>query len=83
MSTRERRRAEVLRRVKSQTLRLVDAAKMLELSYRQTKRLADTPRTTPNQKKRDTSEVGKGTFLKGLDNYINYMICIEFWGSVS
>src|SRR5712671_6543169 len=39
MSTRELRRAEVLGRVKSQTLRLVDAAKMLELSYRQTKRL--------------------------------------------
>jgi hypothetical protein len=32
MSTRELRRAEVLARVKSQTLRLVDAAKMLELS---------------------------------------------------
>src|SRR2546425_3673565 len=39
MSTRELRRAEVLARVKSQTLRLVDAAKMLEVSYRQTKRL--------------------------------------------
>ncbi len=39
MSTRELRRAEILGRVKSQTLRLVDAAKMLELSYRQTKRL--------------------------------------------
>jgi transposase len=39
MSTRELRRAEVLAGVKSQTLRLVDAAKMLELSYRQTKRL--------------------------------------------
>ena len=39
MSTRELRRAEVLARVKSQTLRLVDAAKMLELNYRQTKRL--------------------------------------------
>ena len=39
MSTRELRRAEVLGRVKNGTLRLVDAAKMLELSYRQTKRL--------------------------------------------
>jgi transposase len=39
MSTRELRRAEVLARVKRQTLRLVDAAKMLELSYRQAKRL--------------------------------------------
>ncbi|HEY2546825.1 MAG TPA: ISNCY family transposase [Candidatus Acidoferrum sp.] len=39
MSTRELRRAEVLGRVKSKTLRLVDAAKVLELSYRQTKRL--------------------------------------------
>src|ERR1700704_6553931 len=39
MSTRELRRAEVLGRVKSDTLRLVDAAKMLELSYRQAKRL--------------------------------------------
>ena len=38
-STRELRRAEVLARVKSETLRLVDAAKMLGLSYRQTKRL--------------------------------------------
>jgi hypothetical protein len=33
MSTRELRRAEVLGRVKGQTLRLVDAAKMLELSF--------------------------------------------------
>ncbi len=39
MSTRELRRAEVLGRVKGQTLRLVDAAKMLELSCRQAKRL--------------------------------------------
>ena len=39
MSTRELRRAEVLGRVKSKTLRLADAAKILELSYRQTKRL--------------------------------------------
>src|SRR5712692_586474 len=39
MSTRELRRAEVLARVKSQTLRLVDAAKILEVSYRQAKRL--------------------------------------------
>src|SRR5256884_8261049 len=39
MSTRELRRAEVLGRVKSKTLRLTDAAKILELSYRQTKRL--------------------------------------------
>jgi hypothetical protein len=86
MSTRELRRAEVLGRVRSKTLRLVDAAKILALSYRQTKRLweryrgeactglkhrsagrgfepADTPTTTANQKKRDTSnEVRKGTF---------------------
>jgi transposase len=39
MSTRELWRAEVLGRVKSKTLRLTDAAKILELSYRQTKRL--------------------------------------------
>jgi hypothetical protein len=39
MSTRELRRAEVLARVKNETLRLVDAAKMLELNYRQMKRL--------------------------------------------
>src|SRR6266849_4922533 len=39
MSTRELRRAEVLGRVKSKTLGLTDAAKILELSYRQTKRL--------------------------------------------
>src|SRR6266446_4324317 len=39
MSTRELRRAEVLGRVKGETLRLVDAAKMLEVSYRQVKRL--------------------------------------------
>jgi transposase len=39
MSARELRRAEVLGRVKGQTLRLVDAVKMLELSYRQAKRL--------------------------------------------
>jgi len=35
MSARELRRAEGLARVKSQTLRLVDAAKVPELSYRQ------------------------------------------------
>src|SRR3989441_11959870 len=39
MSTGELRRAEVLGRVKSKALRLTDAAKILELSYRQTKRL--------------------------------------------
>jgi hypothetical protein len=39
MSTRELRRAEVLAGVKDETLRLVDAAKMLELNYRQMKRL--------------------------------------------
>ncbi len=39
MSTRKIRRAEVLGRVKARTLRLVDAAKMLEVSYRRTKRL--------------------------------------------
>ena len=39
MSTRELRRAGVLGRVKGQTLKLVDAAKMLEVSYRQAKRL--------------------------------------------
>ncbi len=39
VSTKELLRAEVLGRVKSQTLSLVDAAKILELSYRQTKRL--------------------------------------------
>src|SRR5260370_40518277 len=39
MRTRELRRAEVLGRVKSKTVRLTDAAKILELSYRQTKRL--------------------------------------------
>jgi hypothetical protein len=40
MSSRGLRRAEVLARVKSQTMpRLVDVAQILELSYRQTKRL--------------------------------------------
>ena len=39
MSTRELRRAEVLGRVKGQTLRLVEAAERLEVSYRQAKRL--------------------------------------------
>ena len=39
MSTRELRRAELLGRVKSKTLRLTEAAKILELSYRRTKRL--------------------------------------------
>src|SRR5258707_11762836 len=39
MSTRELRRAEVSGRLKSKTLRLADAAKILELSYRKTKRL--------------------------------------------
>jgi hypothetical protein len=41
MSTRELRRAEVLGRVKNKTLRLTDAAKILVLSYRQTKRRED------------------------------------------
>src|ERR1700741_109187 len=50
MSTRELRRAEVLGRVKSKTIRLTDAAKILELSYRQTKRLL----------KRDQGEGAKG-----------------------
>jgi len=39
MSTRELQRLEVFSRVQSEALRLVDAAKMLALSYRQTKRL--------------------------------------------
>jgi transposase len=39
MSTRELQRLEVFSRVQSEALRLVDAAKMLTLSYRQTKRL--------------------------------------------
>ena len=39
MSTRELRRVEVLGRVKAETLKLVDAAKILEMSYRQAKRL--------------------------------------------
>ena len=44
MTTRELRRAEVLGRVKSKTLGLTDAAKILELSYRQTKRLGNRHR---------------------------------------
>jgi len=39
MSLMELQRVEVLGRVKSQALRLVDAAEILQLSYRQTKRL--------------------------------------------
>jgi transposase len=39
MSTRELQRLEVFSRVQSEALRLVDAAEMLTLSYRQTKRL--------------------------------------------
>src|SRR4051812_50142128 len=39
MSARELRRVEVFSRVQSKALRLVDAAEMLALSYRQTKRL--------------------------------------------
>ena len=39
MSERELGRVEVLARVKSRQLRLVDAARLLKLSYRQTKRL--------------------------------------------
>ncbi len=39
MSTRELRRVEVFSQVASRALRLVDAAEMLSLSYRQTKRL--------------------------------------------
>ncbi len=43
MSTRELRRAEVLVRVKGQTLRLVDAAKMLELTAISRRRSHRTP----------------------------------------
>ena len=39
MSQREPARVEVLARVKSQELRLIDAAALMRLSYRQTKRL--------------------------------------------
>src|SRR5437879_13429789 len=39
MSSRELRRVEVLSRVKSKELKLVDAAALLEVSYRQAKRL--------------------------------------------
>src|SRR5207245_9752025 len=39
MSSRELRRVEVLSRVKSKGLKLVDAAALLEVSYRQAKRL--------------------------------------------
>ncbi len=39
MSTRELQRVEVFGRVASKTLRLLDAAEILQLSYRQTKRL--------------------------------------------
>ena len=39
MSKRELARVEVLARVKSRELRLVDAAVLMRLSYRQTKRL--------------------------------------------
>ncbi len=39
MSTRELQRVEVMSRVRSKTLKLADAAKILDLSYRQTKRL--------------------------------------------
>src|SRR5207244_10975506 len=39
MSRRELRRVEVLSRVKSKELKLVDAAALLEVSYRQAKRL--------------------------------------------
>ena len=39
MSTKELRRAEVLGRVRARTLRLVDVATLLGLSYRQVKRL--------------------------------------------
>jgi transposase len=39
MSSRELQRVEVLGRVKGQALKLVDAAEILQLSYRQTKRL--------------------------------------------
>ena len=39
MSTRELQRAEVMGRVGSKTLKVVNAAEILELSYRQAKRL--------------------------------------------
>ena len=39
MSTKELQRVEVFSRVQSEALRLVDAAELLTLSYRQTKRL--------------------------------------------
>ena len=39
MSTRELQRAEVMGRVRSKALKVVNAAEILELSYRQAKRL--------------------------------------------
>ncbi len=39
MSKRELRRVEVMSRVASKELKLVDAAKLMQLSYRQAKRI--------------------------------------------
>lgn len=39
MSSKELRRVEVLGRVKDKSLKLVEAAELLEISYRQVKRL--------------------------------------------
>src|SRR5713101_3303880 len=60
MSTRELRRAEVMGRVKSQTLWLTAEAKTLELSYRQTQRPGERYRGEGAERLRDRS-AGKGS----------------------
>ena len=80
MSGRELRRVEVLARVQAKELKLIDAASVVEVSYRQAKRLWKRYReeglrfgrhpndTTRSERKGDISnEVGKGTFPKRFD----------------
>jgi len=78
MSKEELRRVEVLARVRSKQLRLVDAARLLRVSYRQAKRLWKrygeegtvgsgqnrlvTRRGTNNRKGDTSKEVRRGTF---------------------
>ena len=47
MSTRELRRVEVLAQVKSKTLKVVDAARLVGVSYRQVQRKWVPPNTHP------------------------------------
>ena len=64
MSSHELERVEVMGRVKSGNLKLIDAAVILELSYRQVKRLWQRYRETGRQGLKHGNAAQEGTFLK-------------------